>query len=241
MLASDLVIVGTGIRLASHCTPEARQCIEQADIVFAAADAATVDWLATLNYKTHSLQPLYGGGRSRLDTYEAMAERIVGAVREGKKTCAVFYGHPSVYVRPTHRAIELARAEGFSAKILPGISSEDCLLADLEVDPGNGGWQSYEATAFVSRPRRFDPTVPLVLWQIGVTGDTLMREFGTDQRKLKQLSGALLENYPATHEAILYEAATLPISSPRIEKVQLGKLHEARVSQLTTLYIPPVV
>ena len=39
--------------------------------------------------------------------------------------------HPGVYVAPSHETVLRARAEGYPARMLPGISSEDCLFADL--------------------------------------------------------------------------------------------------------------
>jgi hypothetical protein len=36
--------------------------------------------------------------------------------------------------------------DGFDAVMLPGISAEDCLFADLGIDPGMIGCQSFEAT-----------------------------------------------------------------------------------------------
>src|SRR2546429_6584747 len=42
-----------------------------------------------------------------------------------------------------------AREEGFEAEMLPAVSAEDCLFADLGVDPGDEGCQSFEATSFL--------------------------------------------------------------------------------------------
>lgn len=55
--------------------------------------------------------------------------------------------------------------------MLPSISSEDCLFADLSVDPAVGGCQSYEATDFMLNGLIIGPSSQLVLWQIGVLGD----------------------------------------------------------------------
>src|SRR5205809_2021168 len=45
--------------------------------------------------------------------------------RGGSLTCLACYGHPGVFVYPSHEAIRRARAEGYVARILAGISSED--------------------------------------------------------------------------------------------------------------------
>ena len=54
--------------------------------------------------------------------------------------------------------------------MLPGISAEDCLFADLGVDPAEAGCQSYEATRFLERRPAIEPRAALILWQIGVVG-----------------------------------------------------------------------
>lgn len=241
MARGSLIVVGTGIRLAQQCTPEARDAIEAADVVFAVVpDAIAEHWLGTLNTNLVSLQPFYGGERTRAETYEAMTDAIVDGVRAGKRVCAVFYGHPGVFVTPSHEAVRRARAEGFDAHLLPGISAEDCLYADLGVDPGRLGCQSYEATDFIVNARKIDTTAVLIIWQIAVAGELTLRVLAPDARRLAVLAKVLLEDYPPYHVVTVYEAATLPITEAKIQALPLGELHTAAVSQLSTLYIPPL-
>src|SRR5947207_15537569 len=100
-----------------------------------------------------------------------MVEQILQAVRAGRQVCGAFFGHPAVLVDPAHAAVRRAREEGYPAAILPGISAEACLFADLGIDPGVCGCQSYEATDFLVRPRAFDTGTALVLWQVGALAE----------------------------------------------------------------------
>jgi hypothetical protein len=100
-----------------------------------------------------------------------MSELTLKYLREGLNVCVVYYGHPGVFVMPSHDSIRQARAAGFEAIMLPGISAEDCLFADLGIDPGRIGCQSFEATDFLVNRRKFDTSSHLILWQIGVIGD----------------------------------------------------------------------
>lgn len=241
MTKGSLVVVGIGIRLAAQCTPEARRHIETSDVVYSAAgDPAAQAFIDRLNDNAVSLHGLYGGGRTRAETYETMAETILDAVRAGKNVCAVFYGHPGVFVGPSHEAVRRARAEGFDARMLPGVSAEDCLFADLGVDPGQLGCQSYEATDFLINARRFDTSAALILWQIGVVGDQTLREFAPNPRRLRLLAELLMRDYPEEHPVTVYEAATMPITQPKLLATELGRLHEAKVSQQSTLFVPPL-
>lgn len=239
MTGGALVVVGTGIKLASQCTPEAERAIKSADIVFAAADPIVIHWLQSLNGAIESLHSFYQEGRSRADTYELMTDAILSAVRDGKQTCAAFYGHPGVFVRPAHLAIARARLEGYEAVMLPGVSAEDCLCADLGVDPGFG-LQSYEAHDFFVHGRKIDPSAGLVLWQLAVFGDSTFARLRADPKHLALLAEALMEIYPFDHEVVVYEAATLPVGAARIQRLPICDLAEALVTQQSTLYLPPV-
>jgi hypothetical protein len=186
-----------------------------------------------------SLQSCYEEGKPRSETYAEMTEAMLRAVREGRRVCGVFYGHPGVFALAPHQAIEQARLEGFAAHMEPGISAEDCLYADLGIDPGTYGCQHYEASQFMFHRRRFDPSAYLVLWQVGMAGDRSLRRFATGPAYRRLLIDLLAEDYPLAHEVIAYEAATLPIATPRMGRMPLSDLANADLHLHTTLVIPP--
>ena len=172
--------------------------------------------------------------------YRALAARLVEAVRDGLQVCAAFYGHPGIFVDASHEAIRRARREGFSARMLPGISAEDCLVADLGVDPGENGWQSFEATDFLLSRRRFDPSSPLILWQVGVLGESSVRDnMACRPERLEVLVRALRRTYSSQHPVVLYEAAQFPVCDPMIRRVPLSKLPRQKILPMMTLFVPP--
>jgi uncharacterized protein YabN with tetrapyrrole methylase and pyrophosphatase domain len=222
-----------------HLTREARLLLENADVVLSVvAEPGMQAVLEELNPKTRSLHDFYELGESRAEAYQAMAEEILREVREGKNVVAAFYGHPGVFVAPSHEAIRMARAEGFKASMLPGISAEDCLFADLGVDPARFGCQSYEATDFLVHRRRVDPSAALVLWQIGTVG-SVVASATTQPTGLPVLVEVLLEHYPPEHEVTVYEASPYPGFDPLVRTVALGELSAEHVTALSTLYVPP--
>jgi uncharacterized protein YabN with tetrapyrrole methylase and pyrophosphatase domain len=172
-----------------------------------------------------------------------MVERILSEARQGHKVCAVFYGHPGVLTRASHEAIQRARREGIPARMLPGISAMDCLFADLGFDPGNDGCQTYEATDFLLRRRRADVHTPLVLWQIGLIGESGVfdaTQQGRIRRGLAVLAEELRRDYPPEHEVIVYEASTHPLEPSRLERLPLAKLADAVITDISTLFLPPL-
>ncbi len=239
-LPGSLVCVGLGMTLGSHLGPLARSHIEHADVVFAGLSDGIVElWLQRMHKDVRSLQPYYREGKSRMQTYRQMVEAILTEVRAGKKVCGVFYGHPGVFAWAPHKSIEVARSEGYAAHMEPGISAEDCLYADLGIDPGKFGCQHYEASQLLFYERRIDPTAYLVLWQVGLVGDQSLARFSTGPAYRQVLVDVLARDYPLDHEVIIYRVPTLPIEQARVERITLGKLPEAEVTMADTVVLAP--
>jgi uncharacterized protein YabN with tetrapyrrole methylase and pyrophosphatase domain len=235
----SLTVVGTGIAVGIHLTPQSREAIERADAFFhLAADPIAVQWLDGLRSDAVDLRPHYRVGAPRPEIYERITETILEPVRQGSRVCAAFYGHAGVYVRPSHEAVRRARAEGHDAQMFPAVSAEDCLFADLGVDPADAGCLSYDATDFLVHRRPADPAAGLVLWQITVIGDgAAVSRARTDA--LPALVDRLLEHYPAEHEVVVYEASPYPLGHAVVDRVPLHALPGAALTPLSTLYVPP--
>jgi hypothetical protein len=214
MSRGSLLIAGTGIKVVGHVTLETRTLFERATtLLYLVADPATGAWIRELNPRAESLEPYFGEGRTRWDAFQLVIDRILTEVRSGANVCAAFYGHPGVFVYMSHEAIRRARAEGFDASMLPGISAEDCLIADLSVDTGAVGYHCIEASYFLIGRRRPD--------------------------SLAVLTETLLEHYPRQHPVTVYEAAIFPVCDPYIRTVALEDLPSVPVSRISTLYVPP--
>ncbi|MEO8276970.1 MAG: SAM-dependent methyltransferase [Thermoanaerobaculia bacterium] len=238
----SLTIVGTGMLIAGQVTQEALHAIEEAGKLFyLVTDIVTSRWLESLNPTAESLYDCYGDGKPREESYREMVERLLAALRAGNDVVAAFYGHPGIFVAPSHEAIAIARSEGFRAEMQPGISAEDCLFADLSIDPGERGCQSFEATDFLLRRRIFDPTSTLILWQIGGIGVFDFHRTALWSRQgLEVLAAELLHRYAADHEVVVYEAVPYPSLPPRIFRCTLADLPQAPVTIRSTLYVPPL-
>lgn len=237
----SLVVVGTGIKLVAQTTLEALSCITRAEQLFYLVDEpATEEWLRQLNATATSLEGYYATGKPRDKTYREITARLVAAVHAGQQVCAAFYGHPGVFVESSHAAVRRLRREGFAARMLPGISTEACLFADLQLDPGDRGCQSYEATDFLACRRRFDPSTPLVLWQVGALGEPSVRpDMSGRAKRLEVLTAYLRRHYSARHRIVLYEASNFPVCHPVVRRIPLSRLPETTVLPLVTIYIPP--
>ncbi|BAC87973.1 gll0032 [Gloeobacter violaceus PCC 7421] len=245
-MSGSLIVVGTGIR-AGHLSQEAISAVRTADAVaYCIAEPLTrllVDELRKEAAKpvAEDLHRFYADGKPRTQTYHQMVARILELVRLDLQVAAVFYGHPGVFAYPSHESIRQARAEGYPAEMLPGISAVDCLFADLGVDPATAGCQMLEATDFLLRRRHLDTACGVVLWQIGCVGHGDYQGSGYDLRYIPMLVEALLAFYPPEHEVVVYQAAHFAMCDPIVECVAIAEMLKASITAVSTLYIPPLL
>jgi uncharacterized protein YabN with tetrapyrrole methylase and pyrophosphatase domain len=240
-MMGSLTVIGTGIRTVGQLTTEAIACMQEADeLLHLVSDPIADAVIKRLKPgREMSLHGFYAEGKQRGDSYDEMVEFILSRVRSGANVCAAFYGHPGVFAFPSHESIRRARAEGFRARMLPGISAEDCLIADLGVDPAVNGCQSYEATDFLMNARTIDPSSQLILWQAGALGDWTYQTGGYDLKALPLLVEKLLMSYPPEHEVVVYEGAIFPGCESVINPVPLRELASRHLSAASTLYLAP--
>ncbi|RYY23034.1 MAG: diguanylate cyclase [Sphingomonadales bacterium] len=238
--AAGLVVVGSGIQFGRHASERCLSEIREAQVVFCLADPFALAMIQRQRPDVVNLGAHYAPGKDRRETYREIDEAIMTAVRAGKSVCAVFYGHPGVFADVPHQVIRKARAEGIPARMEPGISAEACLYADLGIDPGHRGVQSMEATHFLVYDREPDTAGLVLLWQVALSGDLSCTRLHAEREGVQALVDKLLRWYPPDHEVILYEAARLPIETPRSDRLALRDLPTAQYQEYTTLVIPPL-
>jgi hypothetical protein len=214
-------------------------CIAQASkVLYLVADQVSEEFVRKLNPTAESLEDLYQKGKLRIEIYEEMVEKILSCLEKSGDLCVVFYGHPGVLCYPTHQALKRAEQKGIPARMLPGVSALDNLIADLGIDPA--GLQSHEVTSFLIYGYRFDTTAGLVLWQIGVLGETRWDPpHPAVHGRLKVLADYLTGFYGSDHPVFLYQAAAIPAGRPEIERLSLADLPGAKHIEGATLYVPP--
>jgi hypothetical protein len=150
----------------------------------------------------------------------------------------VLYGHPGVFADPGHEAVRRVRAAGLPARLLPAVSSLDCLFADLRLDPGRAGLQCYEATYFFLTLPPVDPRAMLVLLQVGMIGETGGAATPAVEPRFRLLLEALTALYAPDRPAILYEASAYAGAPFVAERFLLGNPDPPAPTLLATLCVP---
>lgn len=234
----SLVVVGTGLHLGQMTLESAEAIRGAGKVFFVVADVVTRQWILRANPRAESLAGLYRPGLERREIYRRMVDRVADEVRRGTSVCAAFYGHPGVLVSPGHAMVALLRDEGHDACMLPGVSSEDALYADLGLDPCAHGIASFEATDFLLRARTADRAAALVLWQVGLVGHARY-EPPFANRGVGLLVERLQADYGADHRVCLYEAGLPGARAPRVQWCRLADLPGQPMDVATTLLVPP--
>lgn len=243
MMAGRLIVMGSGLAFTDFLR-DAEHEIRDADAVFHCVyDKVTQVWLGQMRPDAYDLRILYNDDIDRHQTYVRMAEAMLHHVRLGRRVVAIYYGHPGVFAMPAHRAIHIARNEGHEARMRPGISALDYLIADLGFDPALPGFASFEATDLLLRRRRIDPTLHIVLWQVGVVGEFGYASGGFENRGFEILARYLAEIYGEDWHITHYIAPQYVGMDPLIERIRIGDLiagrGRAKISSLSTFYIEP--
>ncbi|OAX34681.1 tetrapyrrole methylase, partial [Rhizopogon vinicolor AM-OR11-026] len=237
-----LTIAGSGIASVGHITLETLSYIKESDKIFyLVCDPVTEAFIhdnATAD--CFDLSVFYDKNKGRYDSYIQMCEVMLKAVRAGHDVLGVFYGHPGVFVSPSHRAIAVARQEGYNAKMFPGISAEDYMFADLEFDPSLQGCKTCEATEILLRDRSIDPSIQNIIWQVGSAG-VIDMEFS--KFKFHLLVDRLEKDFGPDHKVVHYIGAVLPQSATLMDTFTIADLRKEDVAKqfgtILTLYIPP--
>ena len=124
--------------------------------------------------------------------------------------------------------------------MLPAVSAEDCLFADLGIDPSYPGLQILEATDMLLRRRKLLTDFHVIIACVGDLVFSRQGHLNHNYRVLiEHLQSQYGENYTITH----YIGAQFPICSPLIEYHPLSEFLETevakRITGISTFYIPP--
>jgi uncharacterized protein YabN with tetrapyrrole methylase and pyrophosphatase domain len=239
----DIYIIGTGMVGYSQMTLEAQSVLEAAERIYLVHYQDTVYEYMEKHAETVELTEEYTEGEPRQNTYDRMAERVLeGAEETDGPVVFALYGHPIVFVSPTRWICERAPDRGLEVEVLPGVSSMDCLYADIALDPASHGIQMFGATDLLLRDHEIQPNMPAMVWQIGSVETVLYNTADNKPERFTRIREYLQEHYPDNHTVYLLQTATYPITESKQIGFELDEFEEMsdEVNDIQTLYIPPV-
>jgi uncharacterized protein YabN with tetrapyrrole methylase and pyrophosphatase domain len=239
----DLYIVGLGIVSVRQITREAESAMRRSNEILYASDAIGID--DYLHQLCETVTEVYAStlreGEDRLSKYNRIAAMVLEAALDHPPVSFAVAGHPQVFVYPTQQLLVVAESLGIRVKVLPGISSFDCMIVDLGLDPGTQGVQMYETTALLLHDRPLQPDVPCFLWQVGSVETRLFTRAPSTAGRFERLQNHLMKYYPADHLVKVVYSASHPLAASSIMEFPIDQmdLHAAQIHPGATLYVPP--
>jgi hypothetical protein len=225
-------------------TLEADAALRQSSIVYylLALNPKMRRYLSSLGPTLVNIEPIYRNGAPDVRVYEHIATVVTAAALRYDRVSFIVPGHPLIYVTPTTRILAKAKRLRIPTVVLPGISSFDTMVLQLNLDIADCGVQAFECNRFVYYGIKPNPRVPLFLFQPGGFGTGILtREQVSRPRRFKELMEALLATYPADHRCCLL-TSQFQFSSP-------GYAHWFQIHRLcgmaqhidyhATLFVPP--
>ncbi len=239
---TKLSVLGLGLRCPEQASHRCMEALRQADRVFLISDnLEKQDWLRQLNPNFYNLMTHYALGKPRRDTYQEMADQVLACLHDGGNAALVSYGHPLVFCDPSRLAIEQTAQSGFQVEILPGVSSIDCLLADLRVDAHQYGLQIYEGHDLLLHAVAVDARCSQIIFQVPSLGDnTGGWVAGRFRGFIRALAEKLAQTFGEDHEVVLYFGSNSPDRPTRADRCRLKELHLVEMVSEYTLWVPPL-
>lgn len=239
---TDLYIVGLGLQ-KDHLTLQAQKALEQCNSCFYIhRDPELIRYLGGLPGNIIDLSRQYKDRESRIAIYRRMAALVVESAISNPPVSLALYGHPLFL--SSLSAMALTAAHGFDRRVtvIPGISSLDTVMADLQVDPGAAALQVQEATDLVLYKRTLDTSRGVLLLQLAHFGSHMYTQTPITSERLGPLAEYLVRIYPESHGIFLVRSPNFTAAPPVIDRLSLAELASKahRIRDDTTAYIPPL-
>jgi uncharacterized protein YabN with tetrapyrrole methylase and pyrophosphatase domain len=200
-------MIGYGINGFSQLTLEAVNALRHSRKVLYLGEPD--NWFTELDLKnTESLTSLYKNGAQDLDNYRRILLKIIQDAKTYGEVAVLYPGHPRVGVTILQWLTKLKKEGTIRLEVLPGISSFDTMMNDLDRDPLEKGSIIIDANRLILFNHTIDPTLDLYIYNVCSVG-TNKTNFSDASRDnhLEFLQTHLLKFYPPQWEVILIRSS----------------------------------
>jgi uncharacterized protein YabN with tetrapyrrole methylase and pyrophosphatase domain len=240
----DLYVIGLGVSFPEHLTKQAIDAMASCSKLYSIVQEPLLPWLPAEKMgkvEVINLLDSYVDGTLRIENYNRAADLVLEASSD-ENVGYVTYGNPMAYDTVAQLIVKKAAEQGRKARVIPGISSLDSILCDMQVDiaPAIQVFEASWMMAFQIVPR---VDTHVILMQMGSFG-SYRSHYG------KRLSGGaltglvehLLTAYPKEHRVSLVRSTASGQHPEKISTYTLERLSDATVEELSgaSLYIPAV-
>jgi uncharacterized protein YabN with tetrapyrrole methylase and pyrophosphatase domain len=238
----ELYFIGLGISPERDLSLGAISALKKCDTVlyhsFPQAEELLPSWGARA---IEDIAPLYYDGGVDMENYLRIENHMFSLFQKYDRVGFATHGHPWMGVTLSSRCAKRSLKENISFQALPGVSSYDAMITDLQVDPLNRGCQILDANRVLLFRYPVNPSLDNFIYHVCAVGTS--KTHYSDPSKdnsLIRLQNWLLEFYQPHREVCLIHSSTVPGQPSQVERFPINQLAAQlnRITYGTTLFIP---
>ncbi|MDO8528153.1 MAG: SAM-dependent methyltransferase [Deltaproteobacteria bacterium] len=243
---TTLRIIGLGINNITHLTIEGVEQLKRAKkVLYLATDPKGVEKLLKQYgvVSAESLQKLYRNLEQDETNYHNLEAKILKECCKSDDVALLLPGHPQIGVTLVQRLRAKERERNFKIIIIPGISSFDCMLNDLNRDPLEYGAAIIDANRLLLFEYQMEAAIDYYIYHVCSIGTSqISMQNAALGNRIDLLNKYLLKFYDAKHPVTLISSSTSSGVSSEVFTGSIGKLDELlpHIHFGTTLFIPGV-
>ena len=240
-LEPDIYVVGAGVRVPGHLTLEALDILGRCREIYTILPQPLHKWLpGELVPQLRSVWPLYESGGLRREIYDREVATVLDAAERGRPIAYLALGNPIVFDSVTQGVINEGTERGLDVCVIPGISSIDTILVDLNYEVASG-LQIFDASSLVGLGIEPRVDAACLLLQLGAFGtDYTTVGYEMQPGALTPLRDHLLCFYPAEHEVVFVTSAMKWEVKAKVDYMPLRDLDRADELEVrgSSLFVP---
>ena len=238
----QLVILGGGVRTARQMTLEALEHIKDSDVVVMWGAAEGANELLDLHAKSWvSANELYVDGALDQDNYARIERAIVDRFAVHEKISVMVQGHPRVGVTFVQNLKSTVAGRDIEVIVLPGVSSFDTMLNDVEQDPLEEGSCVVDANRLILYNYDMDRRLNYYIYHVCSIGNRFTDFTNpTSRNKSTFLRQKLLRHYGKEQEVRLVKSSISGSTQATLIRGTVGALDDllGQVDFASSLFIP---
>jgi uncharacterized protein YabN with tetrapyrrole methylase and pyrophosphatase domain len=240
-LKADIYLVGLGIFELQQLTVEGLHILKSVKCVYHLTGMQKK--LSLINPNTRALNDLYSRPGNRVSIYDDLAAYVVKSAQSMTPIALAIEGNPMFLSDICWKIAALGQEKGLHVEVVPGVSCIDVLPMQLGFEPGDLGFQIFEATQLVLYNLQLNPYLSTLVLQVGyffrtVTLPPPRREMDA----FAPLVDHLTKFFPKDHPVIFVESAHSAESPTTVFSATVATIDEHRnhITAGMTLYIPRI-
>jgi len=198
---ADLVLIGYGVGDQLQLTVQSSRALARIGRAYALGLPPNLAaYLRSIRVEAVDLVARLPPGQDAATAYLSLAEAILQGVADDPPIAVLTPGSPLLSNAVCRFLVVKARERKIAVRVMPAVSPIDAFITATGLDVGTFGLQVFDARRLVAAPRSPDPTVPLLLLQVGgLANDSGITAARTSTTDLQPLADVLAGSYPPDH------------------------------------------